>query len=64
MARVWLLPCRGDPNEKSVSTYKDSTSDLDKDAAIRVAGHGIDGCDLVFYPLEGETLETEQVTSR
>lgn len=38
-------------------TYEDSTSNLDEDATVCVAGHGIDGRDLVFYSLEGQTLK-------
>lgn len=45
---------------KGCITYEDGTSDLDENAAIRVAGHGVNGRDLVFYPLEGQTLEIEQ----
>lgn len=43
--------------QKTCVTYEDSTSNLDKDAAVCMAGHGINGRDLVFYALEGKTLK-------
>lgn len=38
-------------------TYKELAGDQDEDTALRKAGHGVKGCDLVLHFLEGQTLE-------
>lgn len=40
----------------SGKTYDDKTGDLDEDAAVAEAGHGIDGVGLMLDILEGKVL--------
>lgn len=57
----WVGRRRGVENRRVICiTYKDGTGDHDKDAGVRVAGHGVDGRDFVLYPLEGQTLKWRQ----